>query len=70
MPPQIEMGINPQVPLTKIDENGDRKNRVQMKIAEQDLVVVEQLPEKGVYWRTEPTKVEVLEDDHLAIARL
>jgi hypothetical protein len=70
MPPQIEMEINPQVCLTEIDENGDRKNRVGMKIAERNLVIVEQLPEEGIYRRTESAEIEVLKNDQFAVARL
>ena len=60
---EVKMGKDSQIRLAKIDEDGDMKNGIRAKIAETDLIVIDQPTKKGMNGDTK-SPVEVIFEDN------
>jgi hypothetical protein len=67
--PQIEMTLNPQIPLTQHDESCDVLDTSWIQVLQLNLVVVEQPPEEWMRRHHESTLMERHEGDDVAIQR-
>src|SRR6185312_7076068 len=63
--PQVEVGSDPQVPLTEVDEDGDLGDRVGLEMCYLKQVEVEKPVEDGPRGQREALFIEGLEHNHL-----
>jgi hypothetical protein len=64
-PPQIEMGSDPKIPLTEVDEDGDLSNGVRLEMSYLEPVDVKEPTEKDTCGQREALLIEGLEHDRL-----
>jgi hypothetical protein len=69
IPPELEVGLDPQVSLTQRDESHDVLDPVRAEVLQLDPVVVKEPSEEGMRGRRNPALVEVREGDDITVAR-
>ena len=57
------MGQDPQICLTKIDENNNMKDEIRTKVAETDAIVVNQPTEKRMNWDPKSTDEVIIKNN-------
>ena len=69
VPPQVEVGADPQESLAQHDERRHVLDPSGIEMLQLDLVAVQQPPKKFVGGGREPTLMEVGERHHVAVGR-
>ena len=65
MAKEVEMGLEATICFAKMDEGGDKKNRVGMQIANPNLVIQTEPLKERVHWNTKTPLEEILENHNL-----
>ena len=65
MAKEVEMGLEATIGFTKMDEGGDKKNRVGMQIANPNLIVQTESLEERVHWNPKTPLEEILKNHNL-----
>jgi hypothetical protein len=63
MPPEIKMGLDPQITFTQCDEDGDVLNHIRIQVMQLDLVVMEE-PEEETMRRHRKTMLVGMHERH------
>jgi len=65
MAKEVEMGLEATICFAKMDEGGDKKNRVGMQIANPNLVIQTEPLKERVHWNPKTPLKEILENHNL-----
>ena len=65
MAKEVEIGLEATISFAKMDEGGDKKNRVGMQIANPNLIIQAETLKERVHWNPKTLFEEVFENHNL-----